>query len=153
MNLLAKDLGLPIDDTNAAIVLLAEGTPRHLDVGTVGGHVFVCASMLGLPVQLGRQREKHRDGGPAWRRWTNLASASLRTVRHYLAHRLVLELPGKSVPSRAPSVTVVVNRLDDSGGRLFARANLDGGEFGVCLAHRPRWREIVPLAIDLFRGN
>ena len=153
MNLLAKDLGIPVDDTEAAIALLAEGTARRIDVGTVGGHVFACASMLGLPVQLGRQREKHRAGGPAWRRWSQLAGGWLRTVRHYLAHRLVLELPGTSVVSRAPSVTVVVNRLDDSGGRLFARTGLDGGELGVYLAHRPRWREIAPLALDLLRGN
>ena len=55
--------------------------------------------------------------------------------------------------SRAPSVTVVVNRLDDASSRLFARGQLDGGEFGVYVARRPQWREMVPLAIDLMRGR
>ena len=153
MNLLAKDLGIPVDDVNAAIALLATGKPRRIDVGEVGDHVFLCASMLGLPVNIGRDRERQRVAGSAWRRWAGFASAALRTARRYVAHRLTLEFVGQVVATRSPSITVVVNRLDDSSGRLFARARLDGGEFGIYLARRPRWREVVPLAIDLLRGN
>ena len=153
MNLLAKDLGIPIGDMDAAIALLAHGKPRRIDVGEVGGRVFLCASMLGLPADLGRHREAQRAGGPAWRRWVRFAGSVLRTAQRYVARRLLLEFPDGAVASRAPSITVVVNRLDDSSGRLFARTRLDGGEFGVHLAQRPRLREIVPLALDLLRGD
>lgn len=153
MNLLAKDLGIPIDDLPAAVALIAGGVARTIDVGEVGGRVFLCASMLGLPADIGRHREAQRDGGPAWRRWTRFAQAALHTTRRYVARRLVLELGDQAVASRAPSVTVTVNRLDDASGRLFARARLDGGEFGVYLAERPHWRKIPPLVWDLVRGN
>ena len=153
MNLLSKDLGLPIDDMEAAVSLLATGQARSIDVGAVGEHVFLCASMLGLPVKIGRHREKQRGDGAVWRRWGRFAQASVRTVRHYFAPRLFIELDGRTIVSRAPSVTVVVNRLDDASSRLFARGRLDGGEFGVYLARRPRLSEVVPLAIDLVRGR
>jgi diacylglycerol kinase family enzyme len=153
MNLLAKDLGIPIGDMDAAIALLAHGKPRRIDVGEVDGRVFLCASMLDLPADLGRHREAQRAGGPGWQRWARFARAILRTGRRYVARRLLLEFPDGAVASRAPSITVVVNRLDDSSGRLFARTRLDGGEFGVYLAQRPRVREIVPLALDLLRGS
>ena len=54
MNLLAKDLGLPIGDLPAALKAIAAGAIRTIDVGEVNGQSFLCASMLGLPVQLGR---------------------------------------------------------------------------------------------------
>ncbi len=153
MNLLAKDLGIPVDDMEAAVALVAQGTVRRVDVGEVGGRVFLCASMLGLPVKIGRQRERHRASGPAWRRFPTFAAAALRIVRNHLARRLVLEFDGRRLASRAPSITVVVNRLDDGADRLFARGCLDGGEFGVYLVRWPRWQELAPLAIDLIRGN
>lgn len=36
MNLLARDLAIPIGDLAAAVVCLAEGMPRAIDVGEVG---------------------------------------------------------------------------------------------------------------------
>ncbi len=48
MNLLAKDLGLPLD-LDAAIAVLATGPMRAIDAGEVNGHVFLINSVLGLP--------------------------------------------------------------------------------------------------------
>ena len=153
MNLLAKDLGLPIDDVPAAIDLVARGAARTIDVGEVGGRVFLCASMLGLPVSIGRHREAHRGGGPAWRRWSRFASAAVRTTRRYVPPRLLLDLAGRRIVSHAPSVTVTVNRLDDASGRLFARTGLDGGELGVYIAGRPLLRAVPAAVWDLMRGR
>lgn len=153
MNLLARDLAIPTGDIEAAVRVLATGRPRRIDVGEVGGRVFLCASMLGLPAALGRHREASRGGRFALRRWLYFARAALRTTRSYVPRRLILDLDGQTSVSRAPSITVTVNRLDDASGRLFARARLDGGELGVYLAERPRFRDIPALVFDLLRGR
>ncbi len=151
MNLLARDLGLPIGDTAAAIRVLAEGAPTAIDVGTVGGHVFLCASMLGLPARLAR----HREGGRGKNRlvaWARFAVAALRGVLH--GRRLVLAVRDDSGERRiaTQSVTVTVNPIG-APGHGFGRPRLDGGEFGVYVVGRLRLWDLPRLGLGLLRGR
>ncbi len=159
MNLLAKDLIIPVGDTEQAIDTLMHGSVRAIDVGEVrsGGdhsHVFTCASMLGTPVSLGRHREagRHAGGGPL--AWLNLLRAGLRALRRNRSVRLTLVCNGRRVRIRSPSVTITVNPLDDQAGRLFGRSCLDGGELCIYIVrHNTPWRLLRVLTHAITSGS
>lgn len=125
MNLLAKDLGLPIGDTEAAVRLVAAWTPRSIDVGEVNGHVFLCASMLGLPARLGRYREQTR--GSALKLWTRMFRATARSLMHVVPFRADADLGQQRVRLHASAATVTVNPVAETSGVQFRRVRLDGG--------------------------
>jgi diacylglycerol kinase family enzyme len=159
MNLLAKDLGLPIGDPNAAIQALMAGHTRSIDVGCVsasGGpaHVFTCASMLGTPTSIGRHREAGRRAGNGPLAWLHVLHAGWRAWRRNRSRRLTLVCDGKRIKVRTPSVTITVNPLDDQAGRLFGRSCLDGGELAIYVVrHNTPWRQLRVLVHALTSGS
>jgi len=136
MNLLAKDLGIDPGDHEAAIETLTKGETRAIDVGEVGGHVFLCASMLGTPARLSRHREAGRQRGNGVLAWAGFFRAAGRALAQNRSMRVVLRADGRVLRRRTPSITVTVNPLDDQTARLFGRSNLSGGTFGVYLVRR-----------------
>jgi diacylglycerol kinase family enzyme len=152
MNLLASDLGIRAGALQDAARLAADGVARDIDVAEVNGHVFLCASMLGLPARLGRHRERARDGAPLLLRWVRLARAGLRALRTHAARDVVLQV-GAARPSRAVSVTVTANMLDDRTGRTFGRSCLDGGQLGVYIIDRAGLRDLPRLLLGVLRGT
>lgn len=155
MNLLAKDVGLPIGSPAEAIRVLAEGAPRRVDVGEVNGQVFLCASMLGLPTKLARHREAGRRRRlPPWQLWPGFIRAALRGMVRYAPLRVVMTLDhGPAMRLRVPSLTITVNRLDDDSGRLFGRSDLDGGMLAVYAIRRLQVRDVVRLGWRLMTGR
>jgi len=154
MNLLARDLRLPVGDPQACLRAIMAGHVRSIDVGEVGGQVFTCASMLGTPAGLGRHREAGRHAGGGWRTWLALARAGLRAWRRRRAQRLTLVCNGRRIKVRSPSVTVTVNALDDASGRRFGRSTLDGGELCIYIVrHTTRWRLLRILVHALTAGT
>ena len=153
MNLLAKDLQIPVGDTAAAIKAMMEGRVRSIDVGDVDGHVFTCASMLGTPANLTRHREASRRAGGGPLSWFTFAKAGLRAWRRNRAMRLTLRCNGRRYKVRSPSVTITVNPLDDQSGRLFGRSCLDGGTLSVYIVHQNTpWRLVRVLLQALIPG-
>jgi len=136
MNLLAKDLHIDPADRAAAIRILAEGQSRRIDAGTLGEHVFLCASMLGTPARLSRHRETGRQRGNGAVAWAGFASAAMRALGRNRSMRVVMRLDGQVIQRRSPSITVTVNRLNDASGRLFGRDDLSGGVLVVYIVPR-----------------
>ena len=151
MNLFAKDLRLPIGDVAAALRVLAEGRVRTVDVGDVNGHCFLCASMLGLPVRLGRYREESRGAG--LRLWLGMARAALRLLIRGAPIKGKLDIAGKNRRVRATSMTVTVNAIDEASGLGFARQHLDRGELGVYLIRPAGLLGYPRLGINLIAGR
>ena len=89
MNLLARDLGLPVDDINAAAEMILRGHVQEIDVGMAGGHPFLCACMLGSAVRLGRHREQARRHGRV-RQWVQFARAAVLVLRRPRRQRLTM---------------------------------------------------------------
>ncbi len=131
MNLLARDLGIPTDSPWQAAKIIAANVTRDIDIAEVNGRVFVCASMIGLPAQLGRIREagRTRDSPIALR--TRLGLAFLRMLRRYLPRRFVVEIGGNQVAIHPTSITITVNQVDEPQGRRFGRSRLNDGELFV----------------------
>lgn len=151
MNLLAKDLGLPIGDTETAVRLLAAWSPRSIDVGEVNGHVFLCASMLGLPARLGRYREQTR--GSPLRLWTRMARVSLRGLLHIVPFRAEVDLGGERVRLRAAAATITVNPVAESSGSRFARTCLDGGTLVLYVVSGDGVARLIGFMLRVFTGQ
>ncbi len=60
MNLLAHDLGIPMDVADALRVL-ANAEVTHIDVGDVNGEMFLCKSCIGIVPVLSEVRERYRS--------------------------------------------------------------------------------------------
>jgi diacylglycerol kinase family enzyme len=153
MNLLAKDLGLPIDDLDGAVRVIADGRIRAIDVGEVNGHVFLCASMLGLPARMARYREAGRGQRNRPQLWFRFARALLRSLARRRARRFSLRFDREELTLKASALTIVVNTFDGASGRLFARARLDGGALGVYITQRLRLRDAIRLAVRAVLGG
>ena len=151
MNLLAKDLHVPVNDLAGAVRLLADGQTRVIDVGEVNGQVFLCASMLGLPARLGRYREAERHGGLLG--WARFAWNAVRATVRYVAPTAFLVADGRRHAIRTPSLTITVNALDDRSGRVFGRARLDGRVLASYAVAQPQWRLLGSLLSGLIRGR
>ncbi|MBE9604488.1 diacylglycerol kinase [Acetobacteraceae bacterium H6797] len=127
LNLLARDLGLPLDPVEAAR-LLGEAQPKAIDAGYVNDEIFLCQSVIGLLNTVGRHREKLRGSGPlAGLRWLRVL---VRTVWRHRPIRLALRLPGRPGVKRiwARTISVVNGPYADEPGRMFHRPRLDTGE-------------------------
>jgi diacylglycerol kinase family enzyme len=152
MNLLAKDLGLPIDDLNEAADVILAGHTRAIDIGRAGEHVFLCACMLGAPARMGRHREQARLDG-SWLQWLRIARAGVRVLGRPRSIRLSLTVDGKTHKLRTPSLTITVNTVDDVQGRYFARAHLDGGRLVAYAVQRPAMLDLLRVFIRLAFGH
>jgi diacylglycerol kinase family enzyme len=151
MNLVAKDLALPINDPAAAIGVVANGRIREVDVGEVNGHVFLCASMLGLPARLGRTREDNR--GSLWRTWVRMARATWRHLLQTRQLHMSMVADGCEIPARAAALTITVNRVDRSSGRNFGRIQLNGGPLGIYILDTFGLHSMLALGMRLIFGR
>jgi diacylglycerol kinase family enzyme len=154
MNLLAKDLQIPVGDVAGAIDILAAGTAREIDVAEISGadgdrQIFLCAAMLGSPARLGRHREDGRRRGNGLAGWWHFARALARARSRHKPLPFTLKLDGVVHRLRTSSLTVTVNALDGEAGTVFGRSRLDGGELFVYVV---RHRSMVELARVLFHA-
>ena len=143
-NHFATALGL--DSVDAAADAARAGIDRHVDLGAVGGRVFVNNASIGLYPRLVRRREAHRrrlsDGlGNVVAAWEQL--------RH--GRRFDVDVDG--VPHRAWAVFIGNGCYGASLGDLLERTALDAGvlDVRVVRAHG-RWSR-VRLVTALLTGQ
>jgi diacylglycerol kinase family enzyme len=153
MNVLAVDLGIPVGDVAAAVALLRDGTVREIDAASVGGRIYLCNSLLGLPARLARYREAGRGKGSVVRLWLRFARAALRAFARYGSPRIVLSVDGVERRTHAAALSVTPNLLNDSSGRLLGRARMDAGVLGVYAIRHLTLRSIPRLLIRALIGQ
>jgi diacylglycerol kinase family enzyme len=155
MNLLARDLGVPLEPDEAAAAL-EHACFREIDVGLVNGEVFLCQSVIGLPNRMGLHRERVRGRHGLAARW-RVVVAFARALWRHPPLRLGLRADGQEVNRVWTSaVSVVNNTYDEVPGHFFHRPRLDAGvlswlvarDFGVWWSARllasmalGRWRK------------
>jgi diacylglycerol kinase family enzyme len=153
MNVLAKDLGIPIGDVAAAVAVLRDGQVREIDAAEVNGRIYLCASMLGLPARLARYREAGRGKGSVSRLWLRFARAALRAFARYGTPRARLTIDGKTVDLHAAAIVITPNLLDDATGRRLGRNRLDDGRLGLYAIKNITLRSVLRLAAQLVLRN
>ncbi|WP_426956675.1 diacylglycerol/lipid kinase family protein [Muricoccus radiodurans] len=136
LNLVARDLGLPLDPVEAALAL-GTAAPRRIDVAEVNGQVFLCQSVIGVPNAIGRHRERHRGKG-FFRALVRVAVAAARALWRRRALRLAVTSPGWRRPWRVwtRALSVVSNDYEEAPGRFFSRPKLDGGVLTLYVSRR-----------------
>jgi diacylglycerol kinase family enzyme len=154
LNILARDLGMPLDPLEAARALPSAETKR-IDIGEVNGEVFTCQAVLGLPNRFARLRQANRR--------TPGIAARMRTIlgmlRAFGRPPLSLNLVWSEKPGAAPArrhvralaLSVVNNPYEDALGSFFHRPRLDTGLLAV---HRPKrfglfWSLVMLVAMGL----
>jgi diacylglycerol kinase family enzyme len=152
MNLLAKDLGLPIGDPDAASAVITAGRTRHIDLGQAGGHPFLCACMLGAPARLGRHREQARRHGWFWQ-WPRLARAALFVLWRPRHRRLVLTVDGERHELRTQSLTITLGEVNDAARHMFGRARLDSGLLAAYVVRRRGALDLLRVGWRLALGQ
>lgn len=150
LNHFARDLGIPVD-LPAAIRLLAEGTPRALDVGEVNGEIFINNSMLGFypPVVEVRDRERRQKNR---NKWLATISATLKVLpRHPLLH-LRLTADGLTVDHQTRFLFVGNNEYEMSAFTYGARRLVDSGNLYLYIAKSRTRLGLIGLGLlGLFR--
>ena len=109
LNHFARDLGLPLDPVEAAL-LVRDGEPRAVDVAEVNGRVFVNNSSIGAYPLAVVLRERLQDEGPGGK-WTAMARAALRTFRRFPTLRVRVAADDGEIDLETPFVFVGNNPL------------------------------------------
>lgn len=152
MNMLAKDLGIPLA-LDAAAEALAHGTIRAIDVAEVNGHVYLCNSVIGSPSWMGRHRERHR-GKASLRTRLVFAIANLRAAWRHRPMRLMVQLDGgRRVRLWTRALSVANNRYAEGFGLVMSRPRLDAGELALYVARRYGLWWWVRLVVGMFLGT
>jgi diacylglycerol kinase family enzyme len=150
-NHFAKDLGLPLDLSDAVRVALT-GRVKAVDVGDVNGQVFLNNSSLGLYPHLvtGRLAEQKRGH----RKWVAIAMAAVSCLRHPLPLLVSLRLDGAdALVRRTPLLFVGNNRYCMTGQRMGGRIRLDAGELWMCVAHDAGYARLLGMTVRALAGH
>ncbi|MCF4128038.1 diacylglycerol/lipid kinase family protein [Methylobacterium sp. SyP6R] len=151
MNLLAKDLRLPLD-LDAAIAVLANGVVRAIDAGEVNGHVFLINSVIGMPARLARHREAKR-GRMGLLDVARIAAGLLRHLGRYPRERAVLTLDAGVRPIRFRTLAVVCGDYREGLGEVLSRAGVDGGHLTLYLVETLSAARLVRLGLGFAIGE
>lgn len=151
MNLLAKDLGIPID-LDLAIAALGDAEMVAIDVGEVNGAKFLCNSMLGVPARLAERRERNRAnmGVIGW--WKHVL-ASLKAMYRYPAMRIGLDVGTGSQTIRSKAIVVANNAYDEGFGQVLTRSRLDRGELSLYATRRLSIWPLLRLSTRMALGR
>jgi YegS/Rv2252/BmrU family lipid kinase len=129
-NLLARNLGLPLDDEPAALRIGVHGATRQIDVGAIEGKRFVVMAGLGFDAAIMRdapERLKKTVGWPAY---------VVSGVKHMRGRRISVTITiddGEPIERRVRTVLVGnVGRLQ-GGLLLLPDARPDDGVFDIAV--------------------
>jgi YegS/Rv2252/BmrU family lipid kinase len=149
-NDLARVLGIP-EDPVAACAIIAQGTPRELDLGEVGSSAFVGIASAGF------DSEANRIANEAPARLGNLVYAygALRALLSWrpASFQIVLDPPGETIKFTGYSVAAANSRAYGGGMLLAPQALLDDGLLEiVAIEAVSRLRYLVSLP-KVFKGT
>ena len=150
LNHFAKDLRLPLGLPEAVGVIAAAhiGT---VDVGTVNDRIFINNSSIGVYPDIVQEREALRQQG--YRKWPEMAIATLRVIRQYPRMTVRIEVEGQRRSWRTPFLFVGNNEYTIDGLRIGARAALNTGNLFVYVSPRARARDLPLLLARALAGR
>jgi len=129
MNLLARELGIPLD-LEQAIAALLDADVREIDVARVNGVPYLCNSMIGLMPHIARVRERERGQGH-WRISPRVLKRSFWLWRNYPRLGVELVSGGATLRLRTRAIAISNNPLREGTAPIPMRDRIDRGTLGV----------------------
>ncbi|MBC7906966.1 MAG: sphingosine kinase [Rhodospirillaceae bacterium] len=148
LNLLARDLELPLDPIEAA-VSLAKGHSASIDLAEVNGLPFAIWASLGMHPWVVHRRDKLQRGG--LKKWPAFALAALRAFRRYPLVRVTLSVGGELITVTTPLLVISNNAWPEQTMPLKREA-LDRGELVVHVAKVNSRLGLLWLAVNALFG-
>lgn len=147
-NGLARELGVSRRPQQAIAEALA-ARPRAIDLGELGGRLFVNVAGIGFDAYVAS-----RFGEPGDRRgFVKYAEITLRALASYQAAQYVIGTAKGSSRSRALLVTVANSAQFGNGARIAPGARIDDGLLDLVIVEEgSRWRMLCQLP-RLFNGT
>jgi len=129
LNHFARDVGMPLDLTEAAAAIVA-GHTTHVDVGEVNGRVFINNSSVGLYPEtvIDRDRERAKTGRG---KWSAMILAALRVLHRFPLLSASITLPDRQVVAKTPLIFVGNNEYTVNVLQLGERERLDRGRLSL----------------------
>ncbi|KAF0224775.1 MAG: sphingosine kinase and enzyme related to diacylglycerol [Rhodospirillaceae bacterium] len=151
LNLLARDLGLPIDPL-AASQALASSRVAEIDLAEVNGLPFAIWASLGMHPRVVRRRDKLQAEGLS--KWRAFALAALRALRRYPLMQVDITIDGHTTSMTTPIVVISNNAWAETPLPLPpSRASLDRGELMVHVAKTTSRGGLLWLALNALVGR
>jgi diacylglycerol kinase family enzyme len=147
LNHFAKDLGIPLDLSEAIGVVL-DGRVQAVDLGEVNGRIFLNNSSIGVYPRIVEMRNRYGGRGPA--KWAAALWATLTVLRRRPFLGVRIETPDQAVVRRTPFVFVGNNQYQMTGLRAGSRESLTGGRLAVYVMNASARRGLLQLAWQVF---
>jgi diacylglycerol kinase family enzyme len=151
LNHFARDLGIPLE-LDKALLLVAAGEPRAVDVAEVNGRVLVNNCSIGLYPEAVLRRELLRRAF-RWGKWRAMLRGGWEALARFPVLGLTLRLPQRTLSLRTPQLVVGNNPYQTRLFQLGRRAELDRGELWVYVAHSLGRFGFLRLALRALLGR
>ncbi|MCW1922478.1 diacylglycerol kinase family protein [Luteolibacter arcticus] len=125
-NLAARDLGVPLDITEAA-AFLAKAEVHAIDVLDAAGHACLCTTILGFYPEFAKTFERRDHGGHWWKKTFKLITALPRTFRESRPIHLSWQGEGLDGRARTKFSAFVPGRYRATAGLVPARTDFTSG--------------------------
>lgn len=151
LNLIARDLGTPLEMEEAARALV-EGEIRNIDVASVNGEIYLNSSVLGFYPGVVRERERQRKRHRLLK-WPGMVLAMVKTMTRLPLLDLRLDWGQGLRRIRTPVMVVSNNLYDGENGILISRTALDHGKLGVYVARHQSGLGLLRLMMRASLGR
>jgi YegS/Rv2252/BmrU family lipid kinase len=149
-NDLARALGIPLDDLDAACAIVRDGRAVPLDVGLVGDRAFVGIASFGFDSDANRIANQ----APAWLGRGVYAYGALRALAAWRPARFELAVDGGAARTvEGYSVALANSPFYGGGMRMAPGARLDDGLLDVVVIKRCSKARFVSQLPKVFSGD
>ncbi len=150
LNRLARDLRMPLE-INEAATALAEARIESMDTAELNGEIFLCNSLIGLPLQVADRRRNLRGKtlidrlSGYWSLLVDVFSTTRKITLELDDHR-----QNKTV--RAISIAVSNNRYEETPSLMMQKRTLQGGELAVYVARHETGASLMLSVVRAMLG-
>src|SRR6266849_1649992 len=149
INVWARELGIPLDDTRARRVLV-NGQTRHIDLGCVNGRYFLLMVGIGLDGEVTQAVERK----PLKRLGIlGYALAALWLGPGYSGFPVVVQIDGLVVKTRALQVFVCNTQLYAGAFKFTWKAKCDDGLLDLCIVRKRNLLGRIVVLWDFLLGR
>lgn len=151
MNLLCRDLGIPLEIDKALEIALTAPV-RRIDVGLAGERSFLNNVVFGSYAELAQAREELREMESIDDLGAAIVDAA-DALLHADPIRFSLKLDGEPTDAKTNTVIVSINKITDAENMIPRRDRLADGELVVYLTESNNGADFASIILDFAKGE